>query len=102
MKLYYSRGTCSLASRIVAEEIGLALDYEGVDIDTHRTEYGADYYAINPKGTVPAVVLDDGSLLTENVAILQFLGDQKPKEGLVPKCGTIERARLQEWLAFLA
>lgn len=102
MKLYYSPGACSLASRIVAEEEGLALDYEKVDLATHRTEDGKDYYAIAPKGSVPAVLLDDGSLLTENVAILQFLGDQKPMEGLVPKCGTMERVRLQEWLGFLA
>ena len=81
MKLYYSPGACSLASRIVAEEEGLALDYEKVDLATHRTEDGRDYYAIAPKGSVPAVLLDDGSLLTENVAILQFLGDQKPNEG---------------------
>ncbi|HEY0299845.1 MAG TPA: glutathione transferase GstA [Rhizomicrobium sp.] len=102
MKLYFSPGTCSLASRIVAEEEGLALDYEKIDIDRHRTGDGRDYYALNPKGTVPALVLEDGSLLTENVAVLQFLGDQKPKEGLVPRCGTLERVRLQEWLGFLA
>lgn len=101
MKLYYSPGACSLASHIVAEELGLALDYEAVDLKTHRTAGGADFTAINPKGYVPALLLDDGALLTENVALLPYLGELKPQAGLVPPCGTPARARLNEWLGYI-
>lgn len=101
MKLYYSPGSCSLASHIVAEEAGLSLDYEKVDIRAHKTEKGTDYTTINPKGYVPCLGLDDGGILTENVAVLQFLGDRKPEAGLVPAPTSPERYRLQEWLAFI-
>ncbi|MBV9418890.1 MAG: glutathione transferase GstA [Alphaproteobacteria bacterium] len=102
MKLYYSPGACSLASHIVAEELGLKLDYEKVDLKEHKTEHGADYYAINPKGAVPAIALDENRLLTENVAILTYLGDQKPEAELVPRPGSFDRTRLLEWLGFLS
>jgi glutathione S-transferase len=96
MKLYYSPGACSLASHIVASEGGLKLALEKVDLKEHRTASGEDFYAINPKGYVPALKLEDGSILTENVALLTFLGD---KAGLTPKGD--ERYRLLEWLAFI-
>src|SRR5882672_5089635 len=102
MKLYYSPGACSLAAHIAAKEEGLALDLIRVDLKTHRTERGEDYRRLNPKGYVPALELDDGSLLTENVAILPFIADQRPEAGLAPPPETMARTRLIEWLAFLA
>ncbi len=102
MKLYYSPGACSLASHIAAKEEGLALDLVRVDLKTHRTEHGDDYRRLNPKGYVPALELDDGSLLTENVAILIFIADQRPEAGLAPAPQSMARTRLIEWLAFLA
>jgi glutathione S-transferase len=102
MKLYYSPGACSLAAHIAAKEEGLALDLERVDLATHRTEHGQDYRRLNPKGYVPALELDDGTLLTENVAILPFIADQRPEAGLAPAPQTMARTRLIEWLAFLS
>jgi glutathione S-transferase len=96
MKLYYTPGACSLASHIVAAEAGLPLALEAVDLKTHRTASGADFYDVNPKGYVPALALDDGTVLTENVALLTFLGDEA---GLTPK--GLDRYRLLEWLAFI-
>src|SRR5258706_10675089 len=88
MKLYYSPGACSLAPHIAAKEAGLSLDLVRVDLRTHRTEHGDDYWRLNPKGYVPALELDDGSLLTENVAILPFLADQRPEADLAPPPAT--------------
>jgi glutathione S-transferase len=102
MKLYYSPGACSLAPHIAAKEEGLALDLVRVDLKTHRTEHGEDYRQLNPKGYVPALGLDDGTLLTENVAILPFIADQKPEAGLAPPPQSMARTRLLEWLGFLA
>jgi glutathione S-transferase len=102
MKLYYSPGACSLAPHIAVKEEGLALELVRVDLKTHRTEHGEDYRRLNPKGYVPALELDDGSLLTENVAILPFIADQRPQYGLAPPPQTMARTRLLEWLAFLA
>ncbi len=101
MKLYYSPGVCSLAPHIVAHEIGLPLTLEKVDIKTARTESGRDYLAINPKGYVPALELDDGQILTEGPAISQYLADRKPESGFAPANGTLARARLQEMLGYI-
>ncbi|MFV3128666.1 glutathione transferase GstA [Niveispirillum sp. KHB5.9] len=102
MKLYYKAGACSLASHIALREAGFAPEIEAVDLPTHRTAGGADYYAINPKGYIPALVLDGGEVLTEGVAIMQYVADQKPEAGLAPPAGTLGRARLQEALNFIA
>jgi glutathione S-transferase len=101
MKLYYSPGACSLSPHIVAAEAGIPVELEKVNLAEKKTESGKDYNAINPKGYVPALGFDDGSVLTEGPAIVQYLADQKPASGLAPAAGTIERYRLQEWLTFI-
>ncbi|NTV72091.1 MAG: glutathione transferase GstA [Azonexaceae bacterium] len=101
MKLYYATGACSLSPHIVLSELGLPYELVKVELSTHLTADGQDYTAINPKGYVPALQLDDGQLLTEGPAIVQYLADQKPSGGLLPPAGTLERARVQEWLTFI-
>ena len=101
MKLYYTPGACSLSPHIVAEEAGIPLELELVDLKTHKTADGQDFTTINPKGYVPALKLDDGTLLTEGPAIVQYLADQKPESKLAPSNGTIGRYKLQEWLSFI-
>ena len=102
MKLYFKAGSCSLSPHIVLLEAGLPFDLVEVDLATKRTKDGADYRAINPKGSVPALELDDGMLLTEGAVIVQYLADRKPAAGLAPAAGTLERYRLQEWLNYIA
>jgi len=102
MKLYFAPGACSLSPHIVLREAKVAADLEQVDLKTKKTKSGADYTGINPKGQVPALVLDDGKMLTEGPAIVQYLADQKPESGLAPHAGTFERYRLQEWLNFVS
>ena len=102
MKLYYKPGACSLASHIVLREIGEDFELESVDTDTQKTDTGADFTQINPKGYVPVLRLDDGQVLTEGAAVLQYIADQHPEADLVPKPGTLERARLQEHLNFVS
>jgi glutathione S-transferase len=99
MKLYLAPGACSLADHIALHEAGLTFDRVRVDLRTKRTEDGADFTEINPKGYVPALVLDDGRLLTENVAILYWVAERAPK--LAPS-GEMGRIRLIEMLAFIA
>jgi glutathione S-transferase len=101
MKLYYSPGACSLAPHIVAHELGIPLDLAKVDTKTQKVDGGDDYSAINPKGYVPTLQLDDGQLLTEGPVISQYLADRRPEAGLVPAPGTMERYRLLEILGFL-
>jgi len=101
MKLYYTPGACSLALHVTLQEAGLAFDREAVDLRTHQTAGGENFYTINPKGYVPALRLDDGSILTENPAVLQYVADQAPEKKLAPAAGTMERYRLQEWLGFI-
>jgi glutathione S-transferase len=104
VKLYYATGTCSLSPHIVALEAGVPLDLERVDIGKtpHSTETGADYAAVNANGYVPALALDDGTVLTEGAVIAQYLADLKPESGLVPPAGTAARYRQQSWLNFIA
>lgn len=102
MKLYYSRGACSLSAHIVLHEVGLPFEIEKVDLKAKTTESGADYLKINPKGYVPALLLDDGQVLTEVGAVLQYIADRKPAARLAPEAGTMPRYRLAEWLTFIS
>ena len=104
MKLYYAPAACSLSPHIVLAESGLSYELEKVNLREvpHRTESGVEYSKINPKGYVPALMLDNGELLTEGVAIVQYLADQVPGKYLAPANGTLERYRLQEWLNYIA
>src|SRR5688572_15139207 len=101
MQLYYSPGACSLATHITLREAGLPFELKRADVKTKKLEDGSDYLAVNSKGSVPALRLDDGQVLTEGVAIMQYLADQKPESNLVPKAGTLARYRVQEWLNFI-
>jgi len=100
MKLYYSPGACSLSPHIVAAEAGIPLELVKVDLKTHKLENGDDFYKVNPKGYVPALKLDDGNMLTEGPAIVQYLGDLKPETGLIPAAG-FGRYKVAEWLTFI-
>lgn len=102
MKLYYKSGACSLSPHIVLNEGGFTYDTERVDLAACKTETGADYKTINPNGYVPALVLDDGQILTEGPAIVQYLADLVPEKQLAPAAGTMERYRLMEWLNFIS
>lgn len=102
MKLYYTPGACSIHPHIALCEAGIPHTIEKVDLKAKKTESGADYLAINPKGYIPALQLDNGEMLVEGVAIVQYIADQKPNSGLAPKAGTMERYRLQEWLTFFS
>ena len=102
MKLYYSPGACSLSPHIVLREAGMDFEIERVDLASHLTETGADFMQINPKGYVPALRLDNGQVLTEGAAIVQFIADLHPASGLAPKPETLERTRLQEQLNYIA
>ncbi|WP_445115784.1 glutathione binding-like protein [Acinetobacter sp. WZC-1] len=101
MKLYYSPGACSLASHIILNEINVDFDLEKVDLKTHKTEKGTDYYQINPKGYVPALEINPGLILTETIAILPFLAQHDPKQDLIPPSG-LGRAKVLEWLGYLS
>ncbi|MBV9620544.1 MAG: glutathione transferase GstA [Gammaproteobacteria bacterium] len=101
MKLYSMTGTCSLASNIALREAGLAFELVKVDRHTRKSADGRDYRTVNPKGYVPALTLEGGETLTENVAVLQYIADQAPAGRLAPPAGTLERYRLIEWLAFI-
>jgi glutathione S-transferase len=102
MKLYYTPRACSLSPHIVLRELGLQFDLECVDLATKKTASGRDYLAINPNGYVPALELDNGEVITEGAAIVQYLADQKPEAGLAPPPGTLQRTRLQERINFIA
>jgi glutathione S-transferase len=100
MKLYISTGACSMASNIALREAGIPFEMSKVDKRTKRVD-GVEFVTINPKGYVPALRLDDGQVLTENVAVLQYIADLNPAAKLAPPAGTMERYRLQEWLSFI-
>jgi glutathione S-transferase len=101
MKLYYSPGACSLSPHIALREAGLAFDLVKKDLHSQALADGSDYRTINPKGYVPALALDDGQILTEGPAIVQYLADRVPERKLAPPAGTMERVRLQEWLNYI-
>lgn len=102
MKLYYAPHACSLAPHIVLRELDLSFELIRVDNTTKRTASGEDFLAINPKGYVAALQLDNGQVLTEGPAILQYLADLRPEANLAPVSGTFERVRVQEWLNFIS
>jgi len=101
MKLYYAPGACSLAAHIVLRELGRPFQLVAVSLSRKTTADGRDYLGVNPKGYVPALELDDGAVLTEGPAILQYLADLEPGRALAAPNGTLARYRLQEWLAFI-
>lgn len=101
-KLYYTPGACSLSPHIALREAGLPFDLVKVDLAGKKLEGGADFFAVNPKGYVPALGIEDGQLLTEGAVIVQYIADKAPEKNLAPKAGTLPRVRLQEWLHFIA
>ncbi|QKJ87068.1 glutathione transferase GstA [Paramixta manurensis] len=102
MNLFCKPGACSLSPHIVLRECGLDFTQVNVDLATKKTERGDDYLQINPKGQVPALQLDDGSLLTEGVAIVQYLADLKPDRQLLAPAGSLTRYHTLEWLNYIA
>ncbi|WP_263263244.1 glutathione transferase GstA [Pseudomonas sp. RIT-PI-S] len=102
MKLFYLPGACSLAPHIVVRETNTDTTLVKVDRATKQTEEGQNYLDVNPKGYVPALQLDDGSVLTEAQVVLQYLADLNPDSGLAPAPGSPERYKLQEWLSFVS
>lgn len=102
IKLYYSPGACSLSPHIVLREAGVPFEIEKVNLKTKKTDAGIDYDTINPKSYVPALVMNNGELLTEGPAIVQYVADLAPEKKLAPPAGTLERYRLQEWLNYIS
>jgi glutathione S-transferase len=101
MKLFYAPGACSLSPHIVAHEAGIDLELVRVDTKTKTVEKEGDVWTVNPKGYVPALELDNGEILTEGPAIVQYLADRRPDVGLAPAPGTLARYRLQEMLSYI-
>ncbi len=102
MKLFYVPGVCSLSPHIVLREMGADFQLDKVDRKTKISEAGVDYNQLNPKSYVPALQLDDGTVLTEGASIVLYLADQKGGEKVAPRPGTQERYKLQEWLVYIA
>lgn len=102
MKLYYAPGACSLSPHIVLNELGNQFDLEKVDLASKQTERQVDFTSVNPKGYVPALDIGNDTVLTEGVAIIQYLADQAPESALVPKAGTVSRGLLQGHLNYLS
>lgn len=102
MKLFYVPGVCSLSPHIALREAGLKFELDQVDRKTKISNAGVDYLALNPKGYVPALQLDDGNVLTEGAAMVQYIADLAPEKKLAPASGTLERYRLNEWLIYIA
>ncbi|MGI9026075.1 MAG: glutathione transferase GstA [Burkholderiaceae bacterium] len=101
MKLFYTPGACSLSPHIALLEAGLPFTLQKVDLKNKKLESGEDFNGVNGKGQVPALELDNGHVLTEGPAIVQYIADQKPAAGIAPTAGTMERYKLQEWLNFI-
>lgn len=102
LKLYYTPGACSIVPHVTLREAGIPFELERVDLMRKKLPDGGDFTAVNPKGYVPALRLEDGMVLTEVGAVVQYIADLKPESGLAAAPGTVERARLQEWLNFIA
>ena len=102
MKLYYSPGACSLSPHIALREAGLKFDLVRVNLATKKTEAGDDFRAVNPNGYVPVLILDDGTVLMEGPAIVQYVADQAAGKHLAPENGTLPRYRLQSLLNFIS
>lgn len=102
MKLYYAPAACSLSPHIVLREIGIPFELERMNLASHKLASGGSIEDVNLKGYVPVLVLDDGEVLTEGPAIVQYLGDLAPKTGIVPPAGTLARVRQQEHLNFIS
>jgi glutathione S-transferase len=101
MKLYYSPGACSLSPHIVSREAGVEIELEKIDNRAKKTASGADFWQVNPKGQVPTLQLDDGDILTEGPAIVQYIADRAPDSKLMPPAGSTERYHVLEWLNFV-
>jgi glutathione S-transferase len=101
MKLYYSPGACSLSPHIALREAGLSFDLVLASTKTKKLQDGSDFYAINSKGSVPVLELDNGERLTEGPAIVQYIADLAPASNLAPAAGSMARYRLQEWLNYI-
>lgn len=102
MRLYYSPGACALSPHIVLRETNTPFELVKVDLKAKQTEDGRDFWQISPAGYVPALELDDGTILTEGPAIVQFIADRADATHLAPRNGSIERYKLQSWLNFVS
>lgn len=102
MKLFYSPGSCAMSPHIVLSEAGIDYALDRVDLASKTTETGRPLTEINPQDAVPVLVLDTGETLTEGAAIVQYIADQAPDAGLLPPVGTLARARVQQWLNYIA
>jgi glutathione S-transferase len=102
LKLFYSPGACSLSPHIALEEAGLKYQAVRADLKSKTTESGDDFKKTNPLGYVPALVLEDGTVLTEGPAIVQYIADKAPTKNLAPAAGSLERYKLQSWLNFVS
>jgi glutathione S-transferase len=102
MKLYYSPAACSLAVHIALREAGVAARLVSVDLAKHQLADGSDYLAIQPRGYVPLLELDDGSRHSEASALLQYVAESNPKAGLLPAVGSPERLQVLQWVTFVA
>jgi glutathione S-transferase len=102
MKLFYSPASCAMSPHIVLAETGLPYQLERVDLATKTTESGLPLQSVNPQDAVPVLLLDSGETLTEGAAIVQYVADQRPEAGLLPPAATFERARVQQWLNYVA